>query len=58
MAVCDKSFRKKEFPTKLISEVQLTLLKCDPDFIKATQESVASKSSVQLRIETAKKYLG
>lgn len=58
VAVCDKSFRKKEFPTKLISEEQLTLLKCDLDFIKATQESVASKSSVQLRIETAKKYLG
>ena len=58
VAVCHKAFVDKKLPTALINKSAIEKLKADATFIKATQDSVASKASVQNRIIKAIEFLG
>lgn len=57
VAICHKSFANKEIPNILVNKASIAKLKADATFIKATQDSVASRTSVQNRITKAIEFL-
>lgn len=58
VAVCHKAFADKTLPNTLVNKSAIEQLKADATFIKATQDSVASRTSVQNRIAKAIEFLG
>jgi Uncharacterized conserved protein len=57
VATCEEEYLKKSFPNKTITKVSIKTLKENYAFQAASQDSVASKNSVRIRIDTAKKIM-
>lgn len=57
VAMCETAFKNKTFEIAEITDEKINALKNNPDFIKSTQESVASVSSVAMRIKVASEIL-
>lgn len=57
VAMCDNAFKNKTFEIAAITSDKIEAIKTNPDFIKSTQESVASVTSVTTRIRVAKGIL-
>ena len=57
VAACEKSFKSRTVNIPKIPCEAIVELKANTDFIKATQDSVASKASVDKRIAVAKEIL-
>lgn len=57
VAVCHPSFLNKRTVQGTVQRNSLLSLKNDPEFIKGTQDSIASKRSVDLRIRKAKEMI-
>ncbi len=57
VAMCDNAFKNKNLEIATITDDKIEAIKTNSDFIKSTQESVASVISVTTRIRVAKDIL-
>ncbi|MCH5161872.1 MAG: DUF262 domain-containing protein [Clostridiales bacterium] len=57
VAMCDNAFKNKNLEVATITNDKIEAIKSNSDFIKSTQESVASVASVTTRIRVAKEIL-